>query len=224
MYAMTAAHPTLPIPSYVRVRNPSNGREVLLRVNDRGPFHAGRIIDLSYTAAYKLDLLRGVAPVEVERITFDSIRAGTWRRDGGGEAPRTLAAKVEPWPAVEAPNASLLPVSATSSEISLAAPLPAAPEVPAEVPAERAASVPSRGFWIQLGAFRQRDSAEGFQRRVATELDWLTPQLAVFTDLALFRLQAGPYASRDEARGVAERVRDTLQLVPLIVERRQPAP
>ena len=68
MYAMSAAHPTLPIPSYARVRNPANGREVVVRINDRGPFHAGRIVDLSYTAALKLDLLRGVAPVELQRI------------------------------------------------------------------------------------------------------------------------------------------------------------
>src|SRR5205085_437654 len=51
MYEMTAAHPTLPLPSYVRIRNPANGREVIVRVNDRGPFHAGRIVDLSYAAA-----------------------------------------------------------------------------------------------------------------------------------------------------------------------------
>jgi rare lipoprotein A len=80
MYAMTAAHPTLPIPSYARVRNPANGREVVVRINDRGPFRPGRIIDLSYTAALKLDLLRGVAPVEVERITADAIRSGAWQR------------------------------------------------------------------------------------------------------------------------------------------------
>jgi len=78
MYAMTAAHPTLPIPSYARVRNPANGREVIVRVNDRGPFHKGRVIDLSYTAALKLDLLRGVAHVEVSRITYAEIRAGLW--------------------------------------------------------------------------------------------------------------------------------------------------
>ncbi|MBK6677488.1 MAG: septal ring lytic transglycosylase RlpA family protein [Rhodocyclaceae bacterium] len=54
MYGMTAAHPTLPIPSYARVSNPANGRSITVRINDRGPFHAGRIIDLSYTAAWKL--------------------------------------------------------------------------------------------------------------------------------------------------------------------------
>jgi rare lipoprotein A len=86
MYAMTAAHPTLPIPSYARVRNPANGREIVVRVNDRGPFHKGRIIDLSFTAALKLDVLRGVAPVEVRRITHAEIRAGQWPAPAG-EAP-----------------------------------------------------------------------------------------------------------------------------------------
>ena len=75
MYAMTAAHPTLPIPSYARVRNPANGREVVVRINDRGPFHSKRIIDLSYAAALKLDLLRGVGLVELQRIPFPDLRS-----------------------------------------------------------------------------------------------------------------------------------------------------
>jgi rare lipoprotein A len=75
MFAMTAAHKTLPIPSYARVTNPANGRVVVVRVNDRGPFVAGRVIDLSYTAALKLGVLAGVAPVQVQRLTFDEIRA-----------------------------------------------------------------------------------------------------------------------------------------------------
>jgi rare lipoprotein A len=81
MYAMTAAHPTMPLPSYARVRNPANGREVVLRINDRGPFADGRVIDLSYTAALKLGLLGGVAPVQVRRITHEEIRTGSWRRE-----------------------------------------------------------------------------------------------------------------------------------------------
>ena len=69
MYAMTAAHTILPIPSYARVTNLSNGRSVIVRVNDRGPFHPERIIDLSYTAAYKLGFANaGSAQVEVEAI------------------------------------------------------------------------------------------------------------------------------------------------------------
>jgi rare lipoprotein A len=69
MYAMTAAHPTLPIPSYARVSHMSNGRSVVVRINDRGPFHSTRIIDLSYAAAYKLGFIQaGSAQVEVESI------------------------------------------------------------------------------------------------------------------------------------------------------------
>jgi rare lipoprotein A len=69
MYAMSAAHKTLPLPAYVRVTNLQNGRSVVVRVNDRGPFVGNRIIDLSYTAAAKLDMLRnGTAMVEVRSI------------------------------------------------------------------------------------------------------------------------------------------------------------
>lgn len=72
MYSMTAAHKTLPLPSYVKVTNKENGRSTIVRVNDRGPFHEGRIIDLSYAAAYKLDVLKtGTANVEIEVLTFD---------------------------------------------------------------------------------------------------------------------------------------------------------
>ncbi|MEP6505043.1 MAG: septal ring lytic transglycosylase RlpA family protein, partial [Betaproteobacteria bacterium] len=97
MYAMTAAHKTLPIPSYARVRNPANGREVIVRVNDRGPFSPGRIIDLSYTAALKLGVLNGVAPVEISRITEDDIRTGAAMRKGptlAGDAPPAKEAPV----------------------------------------------------------------------------------------------------------------------------------
>ncbi len=70
MFKMTAAHRTLPIPTYVRVTNLNNQRSIIVRVNDRGPFVAGRIIDLSYVAAHKLDMLKtGTAPVEVKAIT-----------------------------------------------------------------------------------------------------------------------------------------------------------
>jgi rare lipoprotein A len=69
MYAMSAAHPTLPIPSYARVTNVSNGKSVVVRINDRGPFHSARVIDVSYAAAYKLGFIAaGAAQVEVEAI------------------------------------------------------------------------------------------------------------------------------------------------------------
>ena len=72
MFAMTAAHKSLPLPTYVRVTHLENGRSVVVRVNDRGPFHPGRIIDLSYTAAVKLGIADpGSGPVEVRAIELD---------------------------------------------------------------------------------------------------------------------------------------------------------
>ena len=95
MYGMTAAHPTLPIPSYVRVSNPANGRSVVVRVNDRGPFHAGRLIDLSWTAAYKLDYIgQGSTLVEVESLL-------------PGQELAAAVPRSEPAPPVEDPIAKL---------------------------------------------------------------------------------------------------------------------
>ncbi len=74
MYAMSAAHKTLPLPAYARVTNLANGRSVVVRINDRGPFVGNRIIDLSYTAAWKLDMIRaGTAFVDVEVLTPGSL-------------------------------------------------------------------------------------------------------------------------------------------------------
>lgn len=74
LYAATAAHKTLPIPSYVRVTNLDNGRSMIVRVNDRGPFHADRVIDLSYGAAVKLGFMAdGTAPVEVEVLNLAGV-------------------------------------------------------------------------------------------------------------------------------------------------------
>lgn len=79
LWGMTAAHVTLPIPSYARIVNPKNGRAVIVRINDRGPFARNRILDLSWAAAAKLGLLHGSGPVEIERITHDQIRSGEWK-------------------------------------------------------------------------------------------------------------------------------------------------
>jgi len=216
MYAMTAAHPTMPLPSYARVRNPANGREVVVRVNDRGPFVAGRIIDLSYTAAAKLGITRGIAPVEVERITHDDIRSGAWKREGA----------TEPVLALSGPPPSLSPAPPLSPPPPLIDAVPVLPPPGSTASGGtsagpgRAYTAPARGYWVQLGAFRERGGAESFQQRVGAELDWLAPLMAVFADASLFRLQAGPYPSRDEAQGAAQRVRDALSLVPVVVERK----
>jgi rare lipoprotein A len=92
MFAMTAAHTVLPLPSYLRVTNLSNGRQVIVRVNDRGPFHKDRIVDLSYTAAHKLGLIgKGSGEVDIEQII-----------PGDNDAPPVVAAKPAAPPAVDA--------------------------------------------------------------------------------------------------------------------------
>lgn len=230
MYGMTAAHRTLPIPSYARIRHVRSGKEIIVRVNDRGPFHSRRVIDLSYTAAAKLDVLgHGVAEVEIERLTFDQIRTGQWR---SGLSVQAQAAPVD-----SGPEAGVLPVPDPIFELAArldeARPVssPVAEPGGAEAPASSTTPAPARetvaraytpgakGFWVQLAAFRQRQSVDQFQQRVAQELSTLAPLLAVYSDGALFRLQVGPYA-RHEAQSVAQRVRDALQLVPMVIERR----
>ncbi|RZI77762.1 MAG: septal ring lytic transglycosylase RlpA family protein [Variovorax sp.] len=222
MYAMTAAHKTLPLPSYVRVRNPANGREAIVRVNDRGPFHDDRVIDLSYAAAARLDLLRGVAPVEIERITNEDIRTGAWRRPGD-----TVLAQQQPQPA---PGSVAVSAAMTTPVVdmprSMVSELPPLAALPAASPPALLASPPpetgpaTAGFWLQLGAFSQRDGAASFQDKVSRQMPALATRLAVFSESGMHRLQAGPYASRDAALMQSEQVRNGLGLAPIVVERR----
>ncbi len=192
MYAMTAAHRTLPLPSFARVTNPANGRTVIVRVNDRGPFVKGRIVDLSYTAAQKLGVF-GLAAVELVRITPDEIRRGAWQ-----------------------PNAPAAPTAAPVIDGDEPPALTAAP-APTPTPSPPTAS---RGFWVQLGAFRDRQGAEQLQTQAGEAVDGIAPMLAVFNEQSLYRVQAGPFARRDEAQRTAERMREKLLLVPMVVERR----
>ncbi len=213
MYAMTAAHKTLPLPSYARVTNPANGRSVIVRVNDRGPFVRGRIIDLSYTAALKLGTLGGVVAVRVERITPEEIARGAWREAATPRAPTVPVAVIDgdggpPEPLAPAdPPATALPSTAAS---------PAAPRESTP----RAAADTGRGFWVQLGAYRDRAGALQLQQQAADRVEGLAPLLSLASDATLHRLQAGPFATREEAQRAADRVRAQLLLIPLVVERR----
>ncbi len=107
MYALTAAHKTLPLPSYVQVKNLKNGRKIIVKVNDRGPFHEGRIIDLSYAAGVKLGLLpEGTAPVEVKALSSHYrkkipqaqyyLQAGAFKSEASAIAYRNQLLKISP--------------------------------------------------------------------------------------------------------------------------------
>jgi rare lipoprotein A len=160
MYGMTAAHKTLPLPAYVRVTNLQNGRSVVVRVNDRGPFVGNRIIDLSYSAAAKLDMLRnGTAMVEVRTIDPSA-------------PPPVITASATPAPAAAPPAATALTIVAPAA----AAPASSAPagSAPAAAPAATApgTATPTAGpgvtspaaaataLFVQAGAFSDPANAE----------------------------------------------------------------
>ena len=110
----------------------------------------------------------------------------------------------------------------TVSETMVSSPVPAGVGAGrADKPDERARADTTAGigWWLQLGAFKQRDGALDFQRKLIDEQPWLAPLLAVFSDHGLNKLQAGPYPSRDEARSAADKVRAALRLVPTLVEK-----
>lgn len=205
MYAMTAAHTTLPIPSYARVTNLANERSVIVRINDRGPFLAGRIIDLSYAAAYKLGYIgAGSASVEVESITADEIPLIA--------AERRLAA----------PDASAAPPPLADARPIAPVTIAAATAPPAE-PARPARAIPvdteAGGIYLQLGAFSGRENAENFRVRIYQQLAWLNDAIRIFARDGMYRLDLGPYRDRDEAAGMAEKIREALQFEPFIVVR-----
>ncbi len=225
MYGLTAAHKTLPIPSYVRVRNVRNGKEVIVRVNDRGPFHPGRVIDLSYAAAIKLDIAAaGVGQVEVSRLTFDEIRSGAWQR-GTVLDPEPVQQATRPLQTERTLLAS--PEGALPADDSLlgGARVPTAPtaslvSAPTQAATARAHTPAARGFWVQLAALSRRDGVDKLQQRIADQLTGLLPLLAVFHESPHYKLQAGPFASKQEAQQAARQVREALQLQPMVIERR----
>lgn len=106
LYELTAAHKTLPLPTYVRVKNLNNGKVITVKVTDRGPFHEGRIIDLSYGAATKLGLLpKGTAPVEIEALTVKGaheahyyLQAGAFNSPQLAQSLQAKLAKLTPSP------------------------------------------------------------------------------------------------------------------------------
>jgi rare lipoprotein A len=213
MLAMTAAHPTLPIPSYVRVTNLKNGKQVIVRVNDRGPFLHNRAIDLSFAAATKLGYTAsGHTQVSIELLL----------PEGSSEAPQVLAlapetrektnpAKISP-PAAEPAGQGLSMSSVTGSDVD---PLLALVEkqqqetkAPASLPAMPSAGLiirsPSNVF-LQLGAFTTRENAEASMFKVARLLPEAEGMVNLEQSEKLIRLRMGPM-TLEQANLQADRV------------------
>jgi len=241
MYAMSAAHTTLPIPSYARVTRVATGRSVIVRINDRGPFHPGRMIDLSYAAALKLGFAHlGSAEVELESI--DPGQAVTPTQQAATTTPpaatmtlpaatMTLpaAAPTTPTAAPTTPVAAPIPPVATTTApaatmtLPVAAPTPpvATMTLPAATMTERALPAPEQGaaVYVQVGAFSSRANAENLRLRLEDEFGWLKDTVQVLAIGNLWRLHLGPYRTRDDARSVAERIESQLSVKPLLVVR-----
>lgn len=205
MYKITAAHPTLPIPSYARVTNVNNGKQIIVRINDRGPFHSSRIMDLSYTAALKLDYLaHGKAEVEVERLLPDDIQKMAENRQyitsnkdkkiaqvpsiSESELQKSnlaleqmIANKGKDLKRIETNNAAL--VSEINQENKL-------------------------GYYLQYGAFALRENANAnllqLQKIIPTFVE--VDNLNVIKQGTLYRVQSGPYSSREQAQSIANKV------------------
>lgn len=202
MFGMTAAHATLPIPSYARVTNPANGTSVVVRVNDRGPFHSGRLIDLSYAAAWKLGYVgNGSTLLEVETILPGSTSPAA-------PAPVAMAQRGDPLgDLIQRVDQEVVPAAGQAA--------PLLPELKE-----------SRGVFLQLGAFGNPDNAESFKAHLGRELSGqagitdgveLSGKLLVQPRAGIYRVQLGPWPDQAEAQRVAERLREMFEIKPVVV-------
>jgi rare lipoprotein A len=208
MYAMTAAHTTLPLPSYARVTHLGNGKSVVVRVNDRGPFAGGRIIDLSYAAAHKLGMISaGQAEVLVERVF-------------AADAP------VAPFPAASAaaPVASAAPVTGGTAAQAMIPAVPAAPAPAAQAPKPAPGAVPplsterprniapptGKGLMLQAGAFSTSDNAQKMANQIRAALTDLAGrvgvEMALIKGKTLFRVVVGSFNSDAERSSAAAQI------------------
>ncbi len=180
MYGMTAAHKTLRIPCYVRVTNLDNGRQVVVRVNDRGPFHGERIIDLTYAAATKLGFVdRGTAPVHIEVI----------EPSAGKSAERAAESKAEASIAVV--DDALSVEEAAAAVIAVGKPN-ISPDSPPSTP-------PSA--YLQVGAFGAEPSALALQQRIAAITEH--PVRVVDGD-KFYRVRIGPLSDERQLQALRQ--------------------
>lgn len=238
MYAMTAAHPTMPLPSYARVTSSVNGRTVIVRVNDRGPFHRGRIMDLSYTAARKLGLIGGGSgKVTVERILPSEIRLAqsqgkivTATGMADPDASKVAAATEAPSAAAGTMSSSSGAPAQTVESLVASSGTPAAAEVAhaariveTTAPASSSASSlrmgelePAGAVYLQMGAFSQPTNAQALVQRVNSQMDGSTGNVpaVVQQNGSFYRVRLGPYADRITALNAAQHVANRTGILP----------
>lgn len=181
MYAMTAAHKTLPLPTYARVTNKKNGRSIIVRINDRGPFHDNRIIDLSYAAATKLGIVTtGTGLVEVRTI----------------DPRRQVGNKPANKPKSELPK-DVVDVAEPASSVEIIEPsLPTADEIENDV-----------GIFIQLGAFRSKENAHKLRDTFATyQVGQVSVKQQIFEEVPIYKVWVGPMGTVEQADKTVEKI------------------
>ena len=198
LYGMSAAHKTLPLPSYVRVTNLDNGKTVVLRVNDRGPFYSDRIIDLSFAAAKKL----GYAENGTARVKVEGIDPERWWAERGRPAPMVLAQPQK----VAKPSAAAL-----AQPVEQYTPPPtqhAGATVPMEVETGDKRAASGTGVYLQVGAFANPDAAQLLRDKLSslTEAPVFVSSV-VHQEQILHRVRLGPIESPDEATQLEQSVR-----------------
>ncbi|MBJ9977955.1 septal ring lytic transglycosylase RlpA family protein [Pseudomonas sp. S75] len=197
LYGMSAAHKTLPLPAYVRVTNLANGRSVILRVNDRGPFYSDRIIDLSYAAAKKL----GYAETGTAHVRVEGIDPQQWWAQKGQRPPLVLK---------EPQVAQAQPVPVSTGRVEQWTPPPqqhAAPVVPVQVGGN---NVPGNrgGSFLQVGAFANPDAAELLRAKLSTMVSApVFISSIVRNQQTLHRVRLGPITSAGEIQQAQDSIR-----------------
>jgi rare lipoprotein A len=230
MFKITAAHPILPIPSFARVTNLSNGKQIIVRINDRGPFHSNRVMDLSYTAALKLGYIgKGSSEIEIERLLPDDIARmaenrksqivqteqsaadNTLAADKALERERQAAAdkaKVETPANTKITEKSIVGNDNTSSAGTMST--------------QGKTNEGGAAFYLQFAAFGIRANAdmsrEQIQQKIRDQIGSLDLVFEIVQQGNLYRLQAGPFANRLDAQTMLEKL-STAVAKPIIVQR-----
>lgn len=226
MFAMTAAHPTLPLPSYARVTNLDNRKSVVVRVNDRGPFLHERIIDLSYAAAHRI----GIAGPGSGRVLVERVFPGQGVQVAAVNAIPSPTSTTTGQPGVPAPPAPTVATPLPSPAVPVGVPVgvpepppvavvtvpPSTPNPPVVQTAPTPITTEAQGVFIQLGAFGSAENATQFRERMQRDLNWMREPISVAFANGLHRVRIGPLANREEAEAIAEKVRETHGLTTVI--------
>ncbi|WP_387689592.1 endolytic peptidoglycan transglycosylase RlpA [Photorhabdus sp. RM71S] len=233
-YALTAAHPTLPIPSYVRVTNLSNGRMMIVRVNDRGPYKPGRIIDLSKASAERLNLTQST------KVKVDFIEVA---QDGSVSGPGTIGSQIvkQSYALPDRPTLTTSPLGTptmenipdqTSSQPLTNQPmkLTIQPEATEQLPTMKLqppkpvtnstsivttpTAASANGFIVQVGAVSSEQRAKKWQQTLAQRFN-VQGRVTQYNNV--YRVQLGPFNNRQQAADLQQKLADQIQQSSFIV-------